>query len=80
MQIKETSSLSPWKKEAVQKEMQTGVNAYRLYNNFSAVQNVTLEKTGGEHEFACTQLQNTMMGRDIIRETSLEIFKTNGRS
>ena len=64
------------KKEAVQKEMQTGVNAYRLYNNFSAVQNVTLEKTGGEHEFACTQLQNTMMGRDIIRETSLEIFKT----
>jgi molybdopterin-containing oxidoreductase family iron-sulfur binding subunit len=28
------------------------------------------------HEFACVQLHNTMMGRDIIRETSLEIFNT----
>jgi molybdopterin-containing oxidoreductase family iron-sulfur binding subunit len=29
------------------------------------------------HEFACTQLQNTLMGRgEIVRETSLEIFNT----
>jgi MoCo/4Fe-4S cofactor protein with predicted Tat translocation signal len=63
------------KTEAIQKEMQTGVNAYRLYKNFSEVQNVTLEKTGGIHEFACTQLQNTMMGRDIIRETTLDTYK-----
>ena len=61
---------------AIQEEMQTGVNAYALYNNFSAVQNVSLEKVGGEHEFACVQLHNTMMGRDIIRETSLEVFNT----
>ncbi len=64
------------KTAAIQAEMQTGVNAYALYNNFSSVQNVTLEKVEGIHEFACVQLHNTMMGRDIIRETSLEIFNT----
>ncbi len=64
------------KVEAVQEEMQTGVNAY-CFNNFSsATQTVSLEKVAGEHEFACVQLHNTMMGRDIIRETSLEIFNT----
>ncbi|RDK88175.1 TAT-variant-translocated molybdopterin oxidoreductase [Marinirhabdus gelatinilytica] len=61
----------------IQEEMQTGVNAYPLYSNFKAVQTgVTLEKVSGIHEFACVQLHNTMMGRDIIRETSLEIFNT----
>ena len=64
------------KKEAVQTEMQTGVNAYRLNNLSSVTRTVSLEKVAGEHEFACVQLQNTMMGRDIIRETSLEIFNT----
>ncbi|PHS63483.1 MAG: quinol:cytochrome C oxidoreductase [Flavobacterium sp.] len=64
------------KTASIQYEMQTGVNAYAIYNNFSSVQNVTLEKVSGEHEFACVQLHNTMMGRDIIRETSLEIFNT----
>tara|TARA_B100000809_G_scaffold266359_1_gene328704 strand:+ start:14014 stop:17085 length:3072 start_codon:yes stop_codon:yes gene_type:complete len=64
------------KTASIQKEMQTGVNAYAVYNNFSSVQNVTIEKVSGEHEFACVQLHNTMMGRDIIRETSLEIFNT----
>ncbi len=61
---------------SIQSEMQTGVNAYALYHNFSSVQNVTLEKAAGIHEFACVQLHNTMMGRDIIRETTLEIFNT----
>ena len=61
---------------AVQEEMQTGVNAYPLYKNFGAVQNVSLEKVVGVHEFACVQLHNTMMGRDIIKETTLEIFNT----
>ncbi len=64
------------KTAAIQEEMQTGVNAYALYDSFSSVQGVTLEKVGGEHEFACVQLHNTMMGRDIIRETSLEVFNT----
>ncbi|EDM44279.1 molybdopterin oxidoreductase, iron-sulfur binding subunit [unidentified eubacterium SCB49] len=66
------------KKEAIQKEMQTGVNAYRLNNLTTATQTVSIEKIDGEHEFACVQLHNTMMGRDIIRETSLEIFNTKG--
>ncbi len=64
------------KTASIQFEMQTGLNAYTLYQNFSSIQNVTLEKVSGEHEFACVQLHNTMMGRDIIRETSLEIFNT----
>jgi Fe-S-cluster-containing dehydrogenase component len=64
------------KTAAIQEEMQTGVNAYALYTDFSSVQRVTLEKVVGMHEFACVQLHNTMMGRDIIRETTLEIFNT----
>ena len=60
----------------IQKEMQVGVNAYAFYDNLRDVQFVNLEKTSGMHEFACIQLHNTMMGRDIIRETSLEIFNT----
>lgn len=58
-------------------EMQTGVNAYTLYKDFSNVQSVSIEKTGGMHEFACVQLHKTLMGRgDIIKETTLEIFNT----
>lgn len=64
------------KKNNIQKEMQVGINAYALYNNFKNVQQVSLEKASGEHEFACVQLHNTMMGRDIIRETTLEVFNT----
>ncbi|MAN59439.1 MAG: quinol:cytochrome C oxidoreductase [Flavobacteriaceae bacterium] len=65
--------------EAVQEEMQTGVNAFPLYHNFSDVQNVTIEKAAGTHEFACIQLHNTMMGRDIINETTLEVFNTRDK-
>lgn len=65
------------KKAGMQEEMATGVNAYTLYSNFSDVQSVTVEKTGGEHEFACIQSHKTLMGRgDIIKETTLEIFNT----
>ena len=61
-------------------EMQTGVNAYPLYQNFSSVQNVTIEAVGGEHEFACIQLHNTLMGRgDIIKETTLNVFNSEGK-
>lgn len=57
--------------------MKTGVNAYPLYQDFSGLQQVTVEKEGGMHEFACIQLHNTLMGRnDIIKETTLEIFNT----
>ena len=61
-------------------ELQTGVNAYTLYQNFNTVQNVSISKAAGMHEFACVQLHNTLMGRgDIIKETSLEIFNTKDK-
>ncbi|MET2983801.1 TAT-variant-translocated molybdopterin oxidoreductase [Aureibaculum conchae] len=63
------------KSNAVQENMQVGVNAYPLYQNFSNHQTVTIEKVAGEHEFACIQLQHTLMGRDeITRETTLDDF------
>ncbi len=65
------------RKAAMKEEMQVGVNAYQLYNDFNTVQTVTIEKTKGDHEFACVQLQNTLMGRgDIIKETTLEVFNS----
>lgn len=68
------------RKEAIQEEMQVGVNAYPLYKNFNDVQNVSIEKAAGEHEFACVQLHNTLMGRgEIVRETTLEIFNTKDK-
>ena len=63
------------KQEGLKPEMQTGVNAYPLYNNFNNVQSVTIEVADGKHEFACVQLQNTLMGRgDIIVETDLNTY------
>ncbi|WP_298532696.1 TAT-variant-translocated molybdopterin oxidoreductase [uncultured Algibacter sp.] len=64
----------------LKEEMQTGANAYALYQNFNNVQNVTIEPAAGEHEFASVQLHNTLMGRgDIIKETTLEIFNTKDK-
>ena len=65
------------KTKALKKEMQVGVNAYKLYKNFNLCQNVTIEAVNENHEFACVQLHNTLMGRgDIIKETTLEVFNT----
>lgn len=65
----------------LKEEMMTGVNAFALYNNFNNVQNVSIEPATGMHEFACVQLQNTLMGRgDIIKETTLEVFNTKDRT
>jgi MoCo/4Fe-4S cofactor protein with predicted Tat translocation signal len=65
------------RKAGLKKEMQTGVSAYKLYANAKSVQNVKIEVAEGEHEFACLQLHNTLMGRgDIIKDTTLEIFNT----
>jgi len=57
------------------KEMMTGLNAFSLMQGFNPFQKVEIEKTTGEHEFACVQLQHTIMGRDeIIKETTLDDF------
>jgi len=64
------------RKQGLKEEMQTGKNAYQFYKGFNNYQaDVTLKVVAGEHEFACVQLQNTLMGRgDIIKETTLEDF------
>ncbi len=66
------------RKQGLKAEMQTGKNAYAFYKDFNSFQpNVSLKLVSGEHEFACVQLQNTLMGRgDIIKETTLEIFNS----
>ncbi len=65
------------RKEAMKAEMQVGVNAYKVYANLNANQTAKLTKGNGDHEFACVQLQKTLMGRgDIVKETTLEIFNT----
>ncbi|RKR14136.1 quinol:cytochrome c oxidoreductase iron-sulfur protein precursor [Maribacter vaceletii] len=70
-------SLGYGKKVGLKEEMQTGVNAFALYQGFNNIQSVAIEKAAGNHEFACVQLHKTLMGRgDIIKETSLEIFNT----
>ena len=51
-----------------------------LYHGFSAAQEVSVSAADGEHEFACVQLHNTLMGRgDIVKETTLEIFNTKDK-
>lgn len=50
-----------------------GVNSYPLLN--TKIVNIT--KAEGEHEFASIQLHHTMMGRDIVKETSLSEYIKN---
>ncbi|WP_423997717.1 TAT-variant-translocated molybdopterin oxidoreductase [Maribacter sp. IgM3_T14_3] len=69
------------KKVGLKEDMQTGVNAFALYDGFNANQSVSVEKVAGNHEFACIQLHKTLMGRgDIIKETTLEIFNTKNHA
>ena len=63
----------------LQEEMQVGVNAYLFYNKAKKVQEVSITAAEGYHEFACVQLHNTLMGRDIVKETTLEIFNTKDK-
>ncbi|NLN32090.1 MAG: TAT-variant-translocated molybdopterin oxidoreductase [Flavobacteriaceae bacterium] len=55
-----------------------GINAYPLYANGNiGVTNVQIERTaqGEKHEFACMQMQNTLMGRyEIARQANLSDF------
>jgi molybdopterin-containing oxidoreductase family iron-sulfur binding subunit len=64
--------------EGIQAEMMTGVNAYPLSQSVGS--NVSITKAAGEHQFACVQLQHTMMGRDeIVNETLLTDFVTKDK-
>lgn len=52
-----------------------GVNAFAFMNNGQhSSGDVKVEKTDGEHGFACTQLSGTMMGRKIVNETDLATY------
>ena len=60
-----------------------GVNASVLANDFNTtISGATITKVEGEvHEFACTQLHHTMMGRDrIVKETTLDAYQIDPRS
>ena len=74
-------SLGYGKKAGLKEEMQVGVNAYKLYLNSNANQEVSISAESGTHEFACVQLHKTLMGRgDIIKETTLNEYKTKDAS
>ena len=74
-------SLGYGKKAGLKEEMQVGVNAYKLYLNSNANQEVSVSAESGTHEFACVQLHKTLMGRgDIIKETTLNEYKTKDAS
>ena len=53
-----------------------GFNAYPLLDTKS----VTITRVEGEYEFASIQLHHTMMGRDIVKETSLADYIKNPSS
>lgn len=62
-----------------------GKNAYPLtvYNGnniLNFVTGATIEKAGTKHHLAGTQTHHTMMGRDIIKETSFNEYQKNPRS
>ena len=66
--------------KGVKEEMQIGVNAYSFYKQSNPIQIINVRASDEFHEFACTQLQNTLIGRDeIVRETTLEIFNTKDK-
>ena len=69
------------KTEGMKDVMKVGVNAYTFYNNFSKTQTISISKAKGDHEFACIQLHNTMMGRDeIIKETDIDTYNLKEKS
>ena len=60
------------RKAGIKDAMAIGVNAYQLYFDNKDIQNATIEKTSGNHQFACVQMQNTIAGRTgVFRETVL---------
>ncbi|WP_341665476.1 4Fe-4S dicluster domain-containing protein [Blattabacterium cuenoti] len=52
-----------------------GKNAYRIYENFFIIQdNIEIKKVNRIHKFSCVQLHHTMVGRNLVKETDLDIF------
>jgi molybdopterin-containing oxidoreductase family iron-sulfur binding subunit len=60
---------------------EVGVNAYPLAKDAQySLDDVQVTKVEGEHEFASVQLHHTMMGRDLIKETTLANFINDSKS
>ena len=56
-----------------------GVNAFGFgFDNTH--NNVTITKVEGEHEFASVQLHHTMMGRDMVKETTLAEYNKDPKA
>ena len=56
-----------------------GVNAFGFgFDNIH--NNVTITKVEGEHEFASVQLHHTMMGRDMVKETTLAEYNKDPKA
>ena len=53
-----------------------GFNAFPLLNS----KKISIELAEGEHEFASIQLHHTMMGRDMVKETTLSEYIKNPAS
>ncbi|WP_341657831.1 4Fe-4S dicluster domain-containing protein [Blattabacterium cuenoti] len=52
-----------------------GKNAYRIYEDFFIIQdNIEIKKVDRIHKFSCVQLHHTMVGRNLVKETDLDIF------
>ncbi|WP_051048858.1 4Fe-4S dicluster domain-containing protein [Blattabacterium cuenoti] len=52
-----------------------GKNAYRIYEDFFIIQdNIQIKKVDKIHKFSCVQLHHTMVGRNLVKETDLDIF------
>lgn len=71
--------------EAMKAALGVGVNAYPLLGvNNDTIQNTvvaSVAKAAGEHRFASTQIQHTIMGREeyILREVSLNEYKNKSK-
>ena len=60
-----------------------GVNAFEFFEDlqFAQKNGFSLEKIKrAEHEFACTQNSHTMMGRSIVKETTLKEYLINPKA
>ncbi|WP_185873347.1 4Fe-4S dicluster domain-containing protein [Blattabacterium cuenoti] len=52
-----------------------GKNSYVIYKNFNINQyNIYIKKTNKIHKFACIQLQNTSLNRNLVKKTNLNTF------
>ncbi len=56
-------------------KLSNGKNGYKIYDKFNIIiDNIKLKKTNKIHTFASVQLQDSTVGRDLVRETNLNTY------